>query len=86
MNGNLLLNKELNIDALNFFFLHSKGVTEFTSGQNLFFCLEIHFNVFGFFFFLLAIKRHNLGFCLKWGSEVDCRKLHSKIEVCTPWG
>lgn len=40
-----------------FFFLHSKGVTEFTSGQNLFFCLEIHFNVFGFFFFSFGHKK-----------------------------
>lgn len=58
---NLLLNKEPNIDVL--FLFHSRGATDFTSGESLFFCLGTHFNggLFGH-------KRHSFGSCLKWGS------------------
>ena len=65
MKGNLLLNKELNIDVLKFFFLILRESQNIPQGENVFFCLEIHFNVL---FFLLAHKSHSLGFCLKWES------------------
>ena len=52
MKGNLLLNKELNIDVLKkfFFFLILGESQNLPQGENVFFCLEIHFNVFSFFF------------------------------------
>lgn len=60
MKGNLLLNKELNIDVLKniYIFLILGESQNLPQGENLFFYLEIHYNVF---FFLLAIKGTALG-------------------------